>query len=560
MSPDIFFPRFCRRLGFLYIILIAFLANAGFASGMTAAGDAVGQDIERGFSPYAEFVSGLKTQGPAARGTALRTSMDDEARRYLLSLYDGVSVAHSFERAGQIYDCFAVADQPSVRLRGEAVAEPPPFSPPRSAGGVTAEPAGRDADGNQRTCAAGSVPIRRILPEEIARFGSLRRFFAKDLAGGQLGRSNTASPDARGMADLSGPWVGTETEPGAPAPHLNIALNLGTAALSGAFSGDTVQSDAGSVKYYAYAVISGKVAGNTVTFRQNGFYLQHAAPGTHWCVSQAKLTYAVVGTAQTLTGTLQGTGCKPATVKLTRTVYSHKYAARFQWGANLGGSSAISIWKPTLNPGAGQVFSLAQQWYVAGTGQNLQTAEVGWEEYPQKYQTFNPAFFIYWTADAYNQTGCYTTACPGFVVRDSSFGIGGIFPKYGLAPTGTYAMTVTYYLHKGAWWLAYEGRWIGYYPASLYGQGPMATAAASIDFGGETVGATSWPAMGSGRFASQANAAFQENISYYDLTGKRVSATLPIPTEPSPRCYTVGADIQNSGSYFLFGGPGGKGC
>ena len=559
MSRDFFLSRprnHVRSARIFLAVLAAGFANAGHASAMTAPGDVVRQSMP-GLTPYTAFVAGLKVPVAAVRAVPPGASPADEARSYLLGLYDGVAVAHSFVRGGQVYDCFAVADQPSVRLRGETVAEPPPFAPPRSPAGLSAD----DTAGSGLACAVGSVPIRRITPDEIARFGSLRRFLSKDAsAADEPARPNAVSPDAAAAPDLSGRWIGTETEPGAPVSHLNIALALGAATASGGFLGDSTQSDANSVKYYAYANLSGKIAGNSVTFQQNKFYLQKAAPGTHWCLSRAKLTYAAANGNVTLTGTLQAAGCKPATVKLTKVLETHKYATRYQAGANLGGSSSISLWKPTLNPGAGQIFSLAQQWYAGGSGPSLQTAEVGWQEYPGKYRTFNPVMFIYWTADDYNKTGCYNTDCPGFVLTDSSFVVGGMFTKYGPGPTGAYAITVGYYLYKGAWWLAYGGKWVGYYPVSLYRGGAMAKAAASIQYGGETVGATSWPAMGSGRFASQANAAFHENISYYNLSGKLISATLPIPTQPSPRCYTVSADIRNKGSFFYFGGPGGKGC
>ena len=560
MLRDLFFPRPGSHgisVGIFLGVLAAGLANAGHASAMTAAGDAARQAVP-GLTPYAAFVAGLKVPTATARLAPAVASSDDEARRYLLGLYDGVAVAHSFARGGQVYDCFAVADQPSVRLRGETVAEPPPFAPPGSPAGRSAG----DTAGDGQDCAAGSVPIRRITPDEIARFGSLRRFLSKDtsVADGEA-RPDAVSPDTAVVPDLLGRWIGSETEPGAPTPHLNIALDLSASTASGAFEGDSAQSDAGGVKYYAYAGLTGKVAGKSVTFQQGKFYFQNAAPGTHWCLSQAKLTYASANGNATLTGTLTAAGCKAATVRLTKVVSTHKYATRYQAVANLGGSSAISLWKPSLNIGAGQIFSLAQQWYAAGSGSNTQTAEVGWQELPEKYGTFNPVFFIYWTADDYNKTGCYNTDCPAFVLTDSTFVVGGMFTSYGREPSGNYAaITVGYYFNKNAWWLAYGGKWVGYYPASLYRGGPMAKAAASIQFGGETVGGTSWPAMGSGKFASQANAAFHENISYYNFSGKLVAATLPTLTQPSPRCYTASADYQNKSSFFYFGGPGGKGC
>jgi hypothetical protein len=52
---------------------------------------------------------------------------------------------------------------------------------------------------------------------------------------------------------------------------------------------------------------------------------------------------------------------------------------------------------------------------VGGNGSTLQTAEVGWQVYPQKYGNSYPTLFIYWTADGYNRTGCYNLDCSAFI-------------------------------------------------------------------------------------------------------------------------------------------------
>ncbi len=59
---------------------------------------------------------------------------------------------------------------------------------------------------------------------------------------------------------------------------------------------------------------------------------------------------------------------------------------------------------------------------------------------------------------------------------------------------------------------------IGYYPDSLYNGGALAGNANEIDYGGETVGTTTFPPMGSGHFAEEGwqKAAYQQNIGYYD--------------------------------------------
>jgi hypothetical protein len=51
-------------------------------------------------------------------------------------------------------------------------------------------------------------------------------------------------------------------------------------------------------------------------------------------------------------------------------------------------------------------------------------------------------------------------------------------------------------------WLHRQGQAVGYYPGSIYRGGQLTRKARLIEYGGETVGSTVWPPMGSGHFAS----------------------------------------------------------
>ncbi|HEX4750138.1 MAG TPA: neprosin family prolyl endopeptidase [Bryobacteraceae bacterium] len=244
---------------------------------------------------------------------------------------------------------------------------------------------------------------------------------------------------------------------------------------------------------------------------------------------------------------------------------SHRWAHAFQNVPNLGGHSYLNVWQPGI--GANQIFSLSQHWYVGGSGANLQTAECGWQVYPQKYGRSNPVLFIYWTADDYTKTGCYNMDCSAFVQVNNGWAIGASIGPVSVAGGAQYEIQLAYYLYKGNWWLYLGGtaasNAIGYYPTSLYKGGALAHNAAEIDYGGEVVGTTSWPGMGSGAFANTGwqHAAYQRDIYYYPTGGGAVFANLT-PSQNWPKCYT--AQVNSYGSPWFetlwFGGPGGSNC
>jgi Neprosin len=239
----------------------------------------------------------------------------------------------------------------------------------------------------------------------------------------------------------------------------------------------------------------------------------------------------------------------------------HEYAHANQMVANLGGHSILNVWSPTVSAADG--FSLAQHWYVAGEGMGLQTAEVGWQVYPQHYGQSAPVLFTYWTRDGYHQTGSYSLEGGDFVQYSSTCPVGVAIEDISQLNGDQAEIEIAYYLTNGAWWLFIGGSQpanaVGYYPVSLYQNGPMATGAAEIDYGGETVSSSVYPPMGSGNFASTGYklAAYQRSIQYYDLAGAAQQANL-VKAEQWPSSYTIEPGTSTDwGAYFYFGGPGG---
>lgn len=243
----------------------------------------------------------------------------------------------------------------------------------------------------------------------------------------------------------------------------------------------------------------------------------------------------------------------------------HKYAFAYQYVNNIGDNVAINLWRPYVYTDIGEIFSLAQSWTLGVSSAPVQSAEVGWQNYPARTGTENSVLFIYWTADGYQKTGCYDLSCGAFVQVSNAVTIGGSFypTSYSVSDGGQSEIQVQFYLYQGNWWLKVDGTWIGYYPGSLYGRGQLASYSNLLEFGSESVGTTVWPGEGSGLFAESgwSYAAYQRLIYYVDPSNTSYWSSLT-PVKPSPSCYSItqpGFD-SNSGIYFYFGGPGGASC
>jgi hypothetical protein len=217
---------------------------------------------------------------------------------------------------------------------------------------------------------------------------------------------------------------------------------------------------------------------------------------------------------------------------------THKYAHAFQTVNNLGGHSFVNIWKPAI--GANQVFSLSQHWYAGGSDSSVQTVEAGWQVYPGKYGNNDPVLFVYWTADGYQSTGCYNLDCSAFVQTNNKWALGGALSPVSTTNGPQGELEIAWFFSGGNWWLYLNGAAVGYYPASQYKGGQLSKFATNIDYGGETVGTTSWPPMGSGAFANTGykNAAYQRTIYYFGADSKAQWSALT-PVQNSSSCYTV---------------------
>jgi hypothetical protein len=258
-----------------------------------------------------------------------------------------------------------------------------------------------------------------------------------------------------------------------------------------------------------------------------------------------------------------GAGRPPRSVEPPTVPATHRWAHAYQNVNNGGGHSFLNMWRPAI--GANQIFSLSQHWYVGGSGANLQTIECGWQVYPGLYGDAQPHLFTYWTADDYTSTGCYNLSCGAFVQISSSFAPGMVVGPISVTGGPQYSMELAYWHTGGRWWLYYNGTQgsnaIGYYPDTLYGGGALAGHATEIDYGGETVGTTSFPPMGSGAFANQGwqHAAYQRNIGYWPPPGGAMINANLTPSQAWPGCYTAQVTFYAPpwSETLWYGGPGG---
>jgi hypothetical protein len=260
----------------------------------------------------------------------------------------------------------------------------------------------------------------------------------------------------------------------------------------------------------------------------------------------------------------RGAGRPPRASEPPTVPATHRWAHAYQNVNNGGGHSFLNIWDPPI--GANQVFSLSQHWYVGGSGANLQTLECGWQVYPAMYGDAKPHLFTYWTADDYNKTGCYNLTCSAFVQTSSSFAPGMAVGPISVSGGAQYIMELAYWHANGRWWLYWNGtsgtNVIGYYPDTLYKGGALASHATEIDYGGEVVGTTSFPHMGSGAFANAGwqKAAYQRTIGYWTPQGGAMVNASLTPSQSWPNCYTAQVDLYGSPWFetLWFGGPGGN--
>ncbi|KIE03637.1 carboxyl-terminal proteinase, partial [Metarhizium majus ARSEF 297] len=258
---------------------------------------------------------------------------------------------------------------------------------------------------------------------------------------------------------------------------------------------------------------------------------------------------------------------------------THWYASTAQNASNHGGTATYSIFKAFVQRPSD--FSLLQVAVIrndaahAGTPPKSQTVEAGWINYPD--QVAAPHLFSFYTTNNYESYGddvCgWNRDVAGWVQYD-----GEIYPGVAFAPLATvggdrYEADIGFYYYRGNWWLHTLGRFIGYYPGSLFSRGvdPADTLdhhSDQINFYGEIYNSEdemTTTDMGSGEFPDKGfgYAAYLRRIAYYDTkdTFQNYNGSRGVVISDQSR-YNLSAAWNSGsdwGSYFFIGGPGAGG-
>jgi len=471
------------------------------------------------FIPFDTFLQGVQDATYAQwNGTAVESSAAfDTIKAHILSMYNGIgNISNTFILDAEYADCVDIDKQPTVRLLGvDNIQRPPSNSshPDFSQGdghdnyadsplklGLT------DRFGNRVYCPDRTIPLARLTLQKLTRFPNLQAFFAK-------------SQDSSTL----------------PSPQ-----SLGTVE-------STKASEGGLVKTIPLA----RLILQELTWFPN---------------LQAFFAKSLDGSA--LPSPPSRGVRRRRQEELTRRVEKpHLHAIGYQYVKNFGGNSWLNVWNPV------GYFTLSQQWYVGGSGDNMQTVEGGWIVYEQKFNTRNAVLFIYYTADDYGKQKCWNHDCAAFIQTNNNWFLGGTWPHYSVSGGTQWGFEMQWKLYNGNWWLFLKGSGsyeaVGYYPTKIFNGGQLSKNAELVQYGGE-VGrldpSHNWPQMGSGALPSAGwtKAAYQRSIFYIpkdenggfgDWTG--LSTTVEGLTKCWDIAYTKGGSW---GSYFHFGGPGGKVC
>jgi hypothetical protein len=180
------------------LLSVILLGIIGLAACQPPAGDDsefISLEEYLGTVPAAEFNEYVELEDAQVEDSEAFEAM----KRHILVMYGDVGSAHSFVSDDQYFDCIRIEEQSSVRLQDLAPEDIDRVGPDITESG---DFTGQDPDageakfapspltlgktdkfGNAIACKEGTIPMRRLVLEEMVRFPSLERFFSKSSDG-----------------------------------------------------------------------------------------------------------------------------------------------------------------------------------------------------------------------------------------------------------------------------------------------------------------------------------------------------------------------------------------
>ena len=253
--------------------------------------------------------------------------------------------------------------------------------------------------------------------------------------------------------------------------------------------------------------------------------------------------------------------------------FGYYHASSLESATAFGCDTVINVWQPRLeNTGDHSIMQLGLQNHDLA---QLQSIEAGWEVSHDHYGDWGPHLFVYYTTNGYtddgDNLGGYNRDVDGWVQTDDT-----IFPAALINGVSTRGgaqdvITIKCQLYESNWWIQVQGRWVGYYPASLFmgNQSVFSTLGDHADwigFWGEVYTDDSNPnftrtQMGSGAFgeAGFGQASYQNNLRIQSNRGGTMTGHNGSPSAENSAYYDIVPTMNSGtdwGSYFYAGGPG----
>ncbi|RZC51314.1 hypothetical protein C5167_019732 [Papaver somniferum] len=225
-----------------------------------------------------------------------------------------------------------------------------------------------------------------------------------------------------------------------------------------------------------------------------------------------------------------------------------------------GVQAVINVWKPVTEPG-----EISASQIMIASSDYKEVIVAGWQVNKVLNGDDEPRFFLYWTVDGFQSTGCYNNLCPGFVQTSTAVTLGSSINPISVFNGAQYDTTFLVFREQstGNWWVLVQGVEVGYWPASLFKE--LSEKATRIELGGQILntranGVHTSTQMGSGHLASEGGSGVSSyfyRVQIVDASNKMQEPQHGTWYQTNPNCYDVKIDERGGNGFsFHFGGPG----